>query len=94
MKNKTYLGHKHQTESDGCAEGDEQCYDEVSRIRTVFDDERHRNPRYTHDDHIVHTHSDVFGVIQSSNADLTCLPSKETTEYLVINKFDIYVIHQ
>lgn len=69
-----YLWHKNQAECDGSAEDDEKCNDEVGIIWPIFDDEGDGDSRHTHDNYIVHTHSNVFWVIEGCNADLAGLP--------------------
>ena len=77
-----YLGNKHQTERDGCAENDEKRDDEIGVVRPILDDERYRDAGHTHDHNVVHTHTDVLGVVQRRYTHVARLPSQETTNQL------------
>ena len=85
MMNKSHeshLRHEHKTQGDGGREDDKECQDEIGGVWTILDDEGHRHPSHAHDHHVVHTHSDVFGVVQSWHAHVARLPSQETTKDL------------
>lgn len=71
----THLGNEDQCNGDGGAEYDEETNNKVSSILSVFYDEGDGNARHTHDDHVVHRHADVLGIIQGRYAHVACLPS-------------------
>lgn len=79
---KTHLGNKDQAESNGAAKDDDQSYDAELDVGLISRQERHRGTDDAHDAHIVHTHPNVFAVIESRDADVPRLPGQETTKQL------------
>ena len=79
---KTDLGNEDQTKCDSAAEDDHQCYNAELDIGLVSGQERHSGANDAHDAHVVHTHPDVFAVIEGRDAHVPCLPCQETAKQL------------
>lgn len=78
----TDLGNKHQTERDGAAKDDHQCYNAELDIGLVPRQKRHRSTDDAHDANVVNTHPNVFAIIKSRDAHVPGLPCQETSKQL------------
>lgn len=75
-----YLWHKHQAESDGAAEDDDQGHNAELHVGLVTCQEGDGGPDDAHDPHVVHTHADVLAVVEGRDAHVAGFPCQETTE--------------
>lgn len=78
----TDLGNKDQTEGDGATKDDNQSYDAELDIGLIPGQKRYCSTNNAHDANIVHTHADVFAVIESRDAHVPGLPCQKTTKQL------------
>lgn len=78
----TDLWNKDQTEGDGATKDDNQSYDAELDIGLIPGQKRHCSADNAHDSNIVHTHADVFAVIESRDAHVPGLPCQKATKQL------------
>jgi hypothetical protein len=69
-----YLWHKHQAESDGATEDDDQGHDAELHVGLVTCQEGDGGPDDAHDPHIVHTHPNVLAVVEGRDAHVAGFP--------------------
>lgn len=69
-----YLWHKHQAESDGATEDDDQGHDAELHVGLVTRQEGDGSPDDAHDSHIVHAHPDVLAVVEGGDAHVSGFP--------------------
>lgn len=77
-----YLRHKHQAESDGAAEDDDQGHNAELHVGLVARQEGDGGPDDAHDAHVVHAHPDVLAVVEGGDAHVAGFPRQETAEQL------------
>ena len=77
-----YLWNKDEAQCNGGTEDNEEGYDEVGVIWSVFDQEGDGHARDTHDDNVIRAHPDILGIVQCRDTDLAGLPGQETTKDL------------
>jgi len=70
----------------------EKTNDKITVILLTSDDIGYSYCTCTHYNHIVYTHPDILGVIQSWNIDMTGLPGKEATNDLKKTPDLIYIL--
>lgn len=78
----TDLGNKDQTESDGATKDDHQRYNAELDIGLIPGQKRHCSANNAHNANIIHTHPDVFAVVESRDAHVPGLPGQETAKQL------------
>lgn len=79
---KTNLRNKDQTEGDGATKDDDESYDAELDIRLIPGQKRHRSTDDAHDANVVHTHSDVFAVVEGRDAHVPGLPCQKASKQL------------
>lgn len=88
----SHLGNEHQAEGGRRAEHDEDGDDDEGRVLLLSQHEGERGPDHAHDDHVVHAHADVLGVVEGGNAHVPSLPRQKAAERLWKRKSILLII--